>query len=201
MLDDNLYENNISMNYPEVNGFISKETLKWINHCGKLAKDNSAKIIAVSHHNITNHSNYIYDGFTIDNNDEILSAFKKNDITLCFSGHIHFQSINDATLDNHIVKDIATSSLAMYPQKYGVAKFSKDNSLSYATSSVDMNKINSSFKSASRKAFIKFVYIKILMVYLIVMIIHQKKLNLCVRLFVILDLNIMMILNQYHGMK
>lgn len=158
MLDDNLYENNISMNYPEVNGFISKETLKWINHCGKLAKDNEAKIIAVSHHNITNHSNYIYNGFTIDNNDEILSAFKKNDITICFSGHIHFQSINDATLDNHIVKDIATSSLAIYPQKYGVAKFSEDNYLSYTTSSVDMNKVTSSFKSDSRKAFIEFVY-------------------------------------------
>lgn len=158
MLDDNLYENNISMNYPEVNGLVSKETLNWINYCGKLAKDNTAKIIAVSHHNIANHSNYIYDGFTIDNNSEILSTFKDNDITLCFSGHIHFQSITDATLDNHIVKDIATSSLAMYPQEYGIAKFNVDNSLSYTTATVDMNKVNSSFKSDSRKAFLDFVY-------------------------------------------
>lgn len=158
MLDDNLYNNNLSMNYPEVNGYVSKETLKWINSCGKLAKNNNAKIIAVSHHNITNHSNYIYNGFTIDNNEEVLESFKKNDITLCFSGHIHFQSIKDASFNNHTVKDIVTSSLSMYPQKYGVAKFTKDNSLLYITKTVDMNNLDSSFKTNSRKSFIDFVY-------------------------------------------
>ena len=158
MLDDNLYDNNIYMNYPEVNGFISKETLNWINSCGKLAKDNDAKIIAVSHHNIVNHSNYIYEGFTIDNNDEVLNTFKNNDITLCFSGHIHFQSIKNGFYDNYIVRDIASSSLAMYPQKYGIAKIDKDNSLSYTTSTVNMDNVNSLFKSHSRKAFIEFVY-------------------------------------------
>lgn len=158
MLDDNLYKNNLFMNYPEVIGYISKETLKWINHCGKLAKDNGAKIIAVSHHNITNHSNYIYEGFTIVNNDEVLDSFKKSGINLCFSGHVHFQSIKDASFDNYVVKDIASSSLAMYPQKYGVAKFNKDNSLSYTTSTVNMNNFDSSFKANSRKSFIEFVY-------------------------------------------
>ncbi len=158
MLDDNLYKNNLSMNYPEVNGYLSKETLKWISHCGKLAKDNGAKMIAVSHHNITNHSNYIYEGFTIVNNNEVLDSFKKSGINLCFSGHVHFQSIRDVSFDNYVVKDIASSSLAMYPQKYGVAKFNKDNSLSYTTSTVNMNNFDSSFKANSRKSFIEFVY-------------------------------------------
>lgn len=158
MLDDNVYKNNLSIKYPEVIGLLSKETLNWINYCGKLAKDNGAKIIAVSHHNIINHSNYIYEGFTIDNNDDVLNIFKKNSINLCFSGHIHFQSIKDICIDNYSIRDIASSSLAIYPYKYGVAKINKDNFLSYSTRSINMDNISSSFKINSRKSFINFVY-------------------------------------------
>ena len=39
MLDDNLYNDNLSLNHPQVNGFLSNNTLEWINYCGKLAKD------------------------------------------------------------------------------------------------------------------------------------------------------------------
>ena len=158
MLDDNLYNNNLSMNYPEVNGYVSKDTLKWINSCGKLAKQNGAKIIAVSHHNITNHSDYIYEGFTIDNNEELLNCFKKNDINLCFSGHVHFQSIKNIDFDGYIINDIASSSLATYPQKYGIANLSKDNYLSYNTATVNMDNFNSDFKDYSRTDFVNFVY-------------------------------------------
>ncbi|CUO63073.1 metallophosphoesterase [Clostridium disporicum] len=158
MLDDNLYNNNLSINYPEVNGCISKDTLNWINNCGKLAKNNNAKIIAVSHHNIINHSNYIYSGFTLDNSDEVLNTLKNNNIHLCFTGHIHFQSIKSTSLDNSILTDIASSSLAIYPQQYGIATFNKDKSLSYEIATLNMDNFDPSFKSNSKKSFKNFVY-------------------------------------------
>ena len=158
MLDDNLYNNNLSLNHPQVNGLLSNNTLEWINYCGRLAKNNNAKIIAVSHHNLINHSKYIYTDFTLDNNNDVLNTFKNNDIKLSFTGHIHFQSIKNTYFDNYIVTDIVNSSLAMYPQKYGIAKFNSDNLLSYNTSMVNMDNFNNNFKSNSKKSFIDFVY-------------------------------------------
>lgn len=158
MIDDNNYENNISLQYPEVNGFVSKNTLKWINSCGKLAKEKGAKIIAVSHHNVINHSEYIYSGFTIDNNDDVIKCLKDSNINLSLSGHIHFQSIKNYNTNNYTLYEIANSSLAAYPQKYGVVKLSKDNYLSYETTKIDMSKFKPDFNEYSRKSYIDFIY-------------------------------------------
>ena len=156
MVDDNYYENNISLNYPEPNGHISKSTLKWINSCAKLAKEKGAKMVAVSHHNLLKHSDYVFEGFTMDNSDEVLKCFKSNNINLCFSGHIHFQSIKNYNDANYKLCEIATSSLAMYPQKYGIVKYEKDKSLSYNTACINMSNLKDSFKNS----YINFIYNK-----------------------------------------
>lgn len=158
MIDDNNYNNNISLKYPESNGFISKNTLNWINSCGKLAKEKGAKIIAVSHHNVINHSDYIYSGFTIDNNEDVIKCFESCNINLSLSGHIHFQSIKNYKNNSYTLSEIASSSLANYPQKYGVIKISKDNCLSYKTNKLDMSKFRSDFSEYSKNSYKDFIY-------------------------------------------
>lgn len=158
MLDDNKYNNNLTLNYPEANGYISEDTTNWIASCGELANERGARIIVVSHHNILNHSEYVNKGFTIDNNKDIIDVLKKYNITFALSGHVHFQSIKNYESDNYKLYEVASSSLSTYPQKYGVVNVSKDGSLSYDTHPVNMSKYNNTFNEFARKYYSDFIY-------------------------------------------
>ena len=139
MLDTNQYENNSALRFPQTDGEITEETFEWIKKCSALAKEKGAKVITVMHHSLLNHSDVIQEGYTINNNKEVISAFQSSDLDLVLSGHIHVQDISSYKNDVGKMYDIATGSLAVYPHQYGTLKYSfKDTTFTYSTSKVDV---------------------------------------------------------------
>jgi 3',5'-cyclic AMP phosphodiesterase CpdA len=138
MLDTAQYEDNIALGAPQMGGRISTETIDWIKQCSDLAKSEGAQLIAVMHHNLLNHNDTIRQGFTIDNSEATVELFQENNINLALSGHIHLQDIKAQKNDKNSTYDIVTGSISIYPQKYGVLKYSKQNGIDYSTSSVDV---------------------------------------------------------------
>jgi hypothetical protein len=90
------------------------------------------------HHNLIDHSEVIKEGYTINNSKEVLELFQGLSIKLALSGHTHIQDIKSFNNDKYKVYDIVTSALVVYPQKYGVLKYSPKDSYNYSTSTVDV---------------------------------------------------------------
>jgi len=139
MLDTNQYKNNATIGFPQTDGQITQETFEWIKKCGTLASEKGAKIVTVMHHNLLNHSDVIQEGFTVNDNKEVIDVFQKNKLDLVLSGHIHIQDIASYKKDTVTMYDIATGSLAVNPHQYGILKYSPENTtFTYRTSKVDV---------------------------------------------------------------
>jgi len=144
MLDTNKYKDNKMLGIPQTDGMIKEETFQWIEKCSALAKENGATIITVMHHNLLDHNEVMRSGFTIDNNRDVIERFSEYGLNLVLSGHIHIQDISSyekVGSSNAPQKffDIVTSSLAVYPQQYGVLDFSPEmNTFDYSTAFVDV---------------------------------------------------------------
>ncbi|MEG0774178.1 MAG: metallophosphoesterase, partial [Clostridium sp.] len=134
-LDTNLYIYNDGL-MPTTNGRITQETFQWIKECSELAKKNNAQIVTVMHHNLFNHSEVLYEGFTLDNSEEALKVFEDCGLNLTLSGHIHIQDIKSSDNGSNSIYDIVTSSLIMYPVQYGVLKYLPSKGFDYSTSQV-----------------------------------------------------------------
>ncbi len=152
MLDTAIYNKNTS--YPTTNGKLSKETLKWIDEVASIAKRENAKIITAMHHNLYKHNDLLYKGFVIDNNEVVLENFKKNNLNLVFSGHIHIQNI----AKNEEIYDIVNSALTIYPIQYGVLNFNKVDGFKYYTNEVNVEHwaISQNIKDENLKNFNKY---------------------------------------------
>jgi 3',5'-cyclic AMP phosphodiesterase CpdA len=124
MLDTSLYRNNKALRHPQLEGELSSSTLKWIDRCGKLAKQNGARILAVMHHSLMDHSKVIQKGFTINNSQEVMDVLQRNGIHTVFSGHIHIQDIGSAGQSPNAVNDIANSALSVYPHQFSIVSYS-----------------------------------------------------------------------------
>jgi len=138
MLDTNEYEYNDVYGMPATNGVIRSETFEWIKQCSKLADKNNAKIVTVMHHNLFNHSDVLYYGFTLDNSKESLKVFEECGLNLILSGHVHIQDIKSCSDGINTIYDIASSSLGVYPVQYGVLKYEPSKGFDYSTSRVDV---------------------------------------------------------------
>ncbi|MDD4566227.1 MAG: metallophosphoesterase [Eubacteriales bacterium] len=138
MLDTAIYKDNIKKNNPEVNGILEDSTIEWIKQCSELAKENNAEIIAVMHHSLLDHSELVNLDYTIQNSLEILELFADCDIQIVFTGHIHLQDIKSTSIGDKTIHDIATSSLVVYPNQYGIVTYQPDEGYYYETNRVDM---------------------------------------------------------------
>lgn len=138
MLDTAQYDNNLTLGFPQIDGRISQGTIEWIKQCSALAKSKGATLIAVMHHNLMDHSDTVRKGFTINNSSEVVELFKQLNIDLTLSGHIHLQDIKSNSIAGKTIYDIASSCIGIYPQKYGILKYSSKNGLDYSTKSVDV---------------------------------------------------------------
>lgn len=166
MLDTCQYKDNEKNKKPQTDGRITDETYKWVEECSKLAKDNDAELVTVMHHNLMDHSEVVKDGFTLNDNQKAINNFLSNEIKFTLSGHIHVQDISSYKNPESSKKiyDITTGALSVYPQKYGVLKYSSPNkAFDYSTEWVnveDWAKENKNtdtnllrFKEYSKKAF------------------------------------------------
>lgn len=143
MLDSTDTDNNTSKNYPEQSGNLRSDTLKWIEQCAELAKKNNARLIAVMHHSMMDHSELIKVNYTIKNSKEALKIFHKHGIEMVFTGHIHIQDIKSDEFQGNKLYDIGTGSLAVYPHQYGRMQFTPNTGFDYRTVKLNIdNTIN-----------------------------------------------------------
>lgn len=138
MLDSAKYKKNKVRNAPEMAGEISNKTFNWIKECANLAQENEAEIIAVMHHSLLDHNRVINENYTVENNEKLIELFLECNIEIVLTGHIHLQDIKSYSKDNKKVYDIATSSLIVYPNQYGILKYIPEKGFDYETRKVDV---------------------------------------------------------------
>ncbi len=137
MLDSTHSQLNAGRQYPELGGSLTPDTLKWIEQCGELARENKARLIAIMHHSLLDHSPIIHMDYTIKDNDELLKVFEKCGIDIVLTGHVHIQDIKTQQSGAQKLYDLATSSLAVYPHQYGRMNFVPGKGLYYRTVKLD----------------------------------------------------------------
>ncbi len=114
---------------------VKDESLVWLEENLKKAKKEGALVISSTHQPLTIHNKRFTFGFQVSNSNEVLPLFKKYGVNLNLSGHLHLQHI---TKQDCFV-DIATSSLAVSPNQYGIIKIKDNKLISYETKSVDVS--------------------------------------------------------------
>ncbi len=137
MIDSNLYFDGEGM--PTNRGTITRATMEWIKNCSDLAKEKNAQIITVMHHNLLKHSERMSAGNTLENSEVAIAIFRELDLDIVLSGHIHIQNIAIDENGENSITEIVTSSLAVYPQQYGIIDFSNNNGFNYKTASVKVD--------------------------------------------------------------
>ncbi|MGG6309534.1 metallophosphoesterase [Paenibacillus macerans] len=137
MLDTSQYDMNELVGFPQTDGEIPPLTLKWIEECASLAKEQGARILTVMHHNLIDHSAVAREGFTLNNSEEVIGLFQKLRLNLVLSGHIHIQDIRQAKGGS--LYDIATSAFSVYPHQYGVLRYNpSEGAIDYRTAGIDV---------------------------------------------------------------
>ncbi len=139
MLDTSKYKNNTKLGYPETGGGLKAGTLKWIQDCGQEAEQAGARIIPVMHHNLTDHSNVVKEGFTLDNAAEAQEVFARYEMTPSLSGHIHIQHIASVENGGRKLTDIVTGAQSVSPNRYGLLTYDASaHELHYEARSTDV---------------------------------------------------------------
>ncbi|MBC6175234.1 metallophosphoesterase [Listeria welshimeri] len=140
MLDTAIYKTNMQQGTPTTEGGLTTGTLDWVKECSALAEKNGAKLIPVMHHNLTNHSDVIQRGFTINYNQQVIDTLTAGNMEFSLSGHIHTQNIRTAkSTDGKEITDIVTNALSVYPHKYGNITYSaKNKNFTYQSQKLDI---------------------------------------------------------------
>ena len=118
-----------------IEGEVDSQTLAWAGEQLAQAKQDGCRVIAVSHQNLLLHSSLFAYGFTIDNAFALQALYADAPVLCSLSGHIHMQHISESETG---LRDIATSSLAVSPNQYGVLTLTQSE-LSYRTETVDVS--------------------------------------------------------------
>lgn len=122
----------------KVGGMIKTETYGWIDRQLKQADKDGVILIPVAHHNLLDESKVYVDDCTIEHSEELIQRLEGGNIPLFLSGHLHVQHF---MRNNDIgIYEIVTSSLSTPPCQYGVLEYMEDESFSYRTEQVDMEK-------------------------------------------------------------
>jgi predicted MPP superfamily phosphohydrolase len=133
MLDTSQYNNG----RVEASGRINEGTLIWMEKNLAKAKKSGIHVITVTHHSLLSHSDLFTSGFTIENYQQAAGILEEYGVSLNLSGHIHIQHIKRANETGGIY-DIATGSLIVYPNYYGIIDINADKSISYTAHKVNV---------------------------------------------------------------
>lgn len=124
----------LDVNTAEAPNTVRAETLAWTEAQLRDAAQTGAKVIAVSHQNALRHNSVFVSGYRIENSGELLALYRRYGVPAGFSGHLHCQHI--AGEDGFY--EIATSSLAVSPNQYGLITVGGDG-LRYETAGTDVS--------------------------------------------------------------
>ena len=136
MLDTNSYSQN----------YLGEEALIWLDNVLKEISKPDVHILGVSHQNLLEHNFMFTEGFMIKNAQKIEELYKKYNVKLNLSGHMHIQHIEDRS-----VAEIVTSSLAVAPNHFANILYD-GKSFKYLTQSLEVEAVDG-FKSISRHEF------------------------------------------------
>lgn len=125
----------VDVNTQDEPGFLDESTLNWIDGQLRLATEAGAKVVAVSHQNLFQHNSLFRGGFVIGNGRLLGALFEKYGVICNLSGHMHIQHISQIESG---LTEIATSSLAVTPNQYGLLCLS-ENQAYYCTKAVDVD--------------------------------------------------------------
>ena len=115
-----------------VKGQVHPNTLTWLEKELQSAKMAGADVISVSHQNLHIHSPLLYFTYQFYNADELYDLYKKYNVAVNISGHIHVQSIVHDT-----VPEIAIGALSVPDSNYGKLIYN-GKTLEYTTHSTDV---------------------------------------------------------------
>ncbi|MGN0752817.1 MAG: metallophosphoesterase [Aristaeellaceae bacterium] len=118
-----------------LDGEIDPQTLVWAEEQLAQAQRDGCRVIAVSHQNLLRHSSLMSYGFTMGNAYALHELYAAAPVLCNLSGHIHMQHISES---EEGIWDIATSSLAVSPNQYGVLTLT-ESGLTYRTETVDVS--------------------------------------------------------------
>lgn len=141
----------------DISGSIPKSTQQWM---ASMIEDHNLKdkqITVAMHHNLYRHSDQINRGFTLDNASEIRDLFKKLNISLVFSGHIHIQSI--ITTDT---PEITSSSLSVSPNQYCVLNLNQTGYDYQTQEMIFAPNLDLDYKQVSEDYFLEVAHYKII---------------------------------------
>lgn len=116
-------------------GQIKPETLDWLESELKLSKEKDKDILVASHHPILVHYQRLRNGFTINNDQEVIELLNKYDVKLTLSGHIHVQHI---ATESDLV-DITTQAMSVYQNQVGVIQYKPQKHFKYSTQHIDVS--------------------------------------------------------------
>lgn len=121
-----------------VGGMIKTETYEWIEKQLEEAREDGIALLPVAHHNLLDESKVYVDDCTIEHSEELIDLLEGENIPLFLSGHLHVQHF----MQNKDIgiREIVTSSLSTPPCQYGVLDYMEDETFSYHTRQVDMEK-------------------------------------------------------------
>ena len=143
MLDTNFYQNNNWKNPVAIKGIISESTYEWLEEHLKEAKEKNIKVIAVTHHSLVDHNNLLNKGYTLENNQRLVELYIKYNVVLNLSGHLHIQHIKPGyshIYEDKKIYDIATSSLVVCRNQYGILTYKPDENVFYKTKMLNVSK-------------------------------------------------------------
>ncbi|MDY5435336.1 MAG: metallophosphoesterase, partial [Peptostreptococcus porci] len=115
---------------------VSNGTLKWIERILKYTSSRNEIVISVSHQNILIHNKMFASGYRIKNASSIVELYKKYNVRLNLSGHMHLQHISQY----NGVYDISIGSIGLYPHIYAVVDIDDVNTIEYFTEKLSISK-------------------------------------------------------------
>ena len=111
----------------EDRGYISPETLAWLDADLSRQRDPRRPTVVMLHHSIIDHVpaesvNPMFSWFHVENAAELKAVLRKHGVRLTLTGHLHMQDVKqEAGLYN-----IVTASLASFPHAYRVMTIGAD---------------------------------------------------------------------------
>lgn len=124
----------IDVNGNGVKGFVTGDTLAWIESQLQAAQQVGAMVIGVTHQNLFIHHPHFQLGYQILAAEKIAALYKTYGVKLHFSGHLHLQHI----VEQDGIADVVSSSLAVTPHQYGLLEIATDALMTYQTQAVDV---------------------------------------------------------------
>jgi 3',5'-cyclic AMP phosphodiesterase CpdA len=127
MLDSTEHELNLDQGYPSPGGRLSEATLGWIDRVMGEARSSGQNVIVAMHHSLIDHNSMLGEGYTLENAEELVAILQRHRQPYALSGHIHIQSIAKRSAALGDLFDIATGSLAVYPNNYGALRLDRSS--------------------------------------------------------------------------